>query len=107
MKKLLIGLAAVPFLAGIAMAGQPKPLTDAQMDKVSAGGVVTEFELGSQFEVTVNWNVRNQMEEFGPDVTGAAVATCGVTAICHAADPVTIPGGGIDFGSFPIFWGNS
>ena len=37
MKKLLIGLAAVPFLAGVAMAGQPPPLSDAQMDKVTAG----------------------------------------------------------------------
>jgi len=37
MRKLLIGLAALPFLAGLAMAGQPKPLTDTQMDKVTAG----------------------------------------------------------------------
>jgi hypothetical protein len=37
MNKLLIGLVAVPFLAGVAMAGQPMPLTDAQMDKVTAG----------------------------------------------------------------------
>jgi hypothetical protein len=37
MKKLLVGLAALPFLAGVAMAGQPVPLSDAQMDKVTAG----------------------------------------------------------------------
>jgi hypothetical protein len=35
MKKLVVGLAAVPFLAGIAMAGQPVPLSDAQMDRVT------------------------------------------------------------------------
>src|SRR5262249_31510816 len=46
MKKLLIGFAAVPFLAGIAMAGQPKPLTDAQMDKVTAGQLI-EVEWGN------------------------------------------------------------
>jgi hypothetical protein len=37
MKKLLIGFAALPFLAGVAMAGQPTALSDAQMDKVTAG----------------------------------------------------------------------
>jgi hypothetical protein len=37
MKKLLVGLAALPFLAGVAMAGQPVSLSDAQMDKVTAG----------------------------------------------------------------------
>lgn len=41
MKQLLVGLAALPFLAGVAMAGQPMPLNDTQMDKVTAG---LEFE---------------------------------------------------------------
>jgi hypothetical protein len=35
MKKLLMGLAALPFATGVAMAGQP--LTDQQMDRVTAG----------------------------------------------------------------------
>lgn len=35
MKKLLIGLAVLPFLAGVAAAGQP--LSDQQMDGVTAG----------------------------------------------------------------------
>jgi hypothetical protein len=35
MKKLLFGLAAVPFLAGVASAAEP--LGDAQMDRVTAG----------------------------------------------------------------------
>ena len=37
MKKLLVGLAALPFLAGVAMADQPTLLSDAQMDTVTAG----------------------------------------------------------------------
>ena len=35
MRKLLMGLAAVPFWVGMAVAGQP--LTDQQMDRVTAG----------------------------------------------------------------------
>jgi hypothetical protein len=35
MKTLLIGLAALPFVASVAVAGQP--LTDQQMDRVTAG----------------------------------------------------------------------
>lgn len=35
MKKMLMGLAALPFLAGVAVAGQP--LTDQQLDRVTAG----------------------------------------------------------------------
>ena len=35
MKKVLMGLAALPFMAGVAMAGQP--LTSQQMDQVTAG----------------------------------------------------------------------
>jgi hypothetical protein len=37
MKKLLIALTALPFMAGVAAAGQPQPLKDQQMDKVTAG----------------------------------------------------------------------
>jgi hypothetical protein len=37
MKKLLCGLAALPFLAGVALADQPMQLNDKQMDKVTAG----------------------------------------------------------------------
>jgi len=37
MKKLLLGLAVLPFLAGMSLAGQPQALTDQQMDKVAAG----------------------------------------------------------------------
>ncbi len=37
MIKLLHGLAVLPFMAGIAMAGQPALLSDIQMDKITAG----------------------------------------------------------------------
>lgn len=37
MKRLLLGLAVLPFLAGVSLAGNPTPLTDKQMDKVTAG----------------------------------------------------------------------
>jgi hypothetical protein len=37
MKSVLYGLAALPFFAGIALAGQPTQLSDTQMDKVTAG----------------------------------------------------------------------
>jgi hypothetical protein len=38
MKKLLLGLAALPLLAGVALAAEP--LKDAQLDKVTAGGLL-------------------------------------------------------------------
>ena len=41
MKKVLMGLAALPFLAGVAVAGQP--LTDRQMDRVTAGFTATSI----------------------------------------------------------------
>ena len=37
MSKLLAGFAALPLLAGVALAGQPTPLTNTQMDQVTAG----------------------------------------------------------------------
>jgi len=37
MKRLLFGLAALPFLASVSLAAQSAPLSDQQMDKVTAG----------------------------------------------------------------------
>jgi hypothetical protein len=42
MKKLLLGLAILPFAAGVALATQP--LTDNQMDKVTAGHALALVE---------------------------------------------------------------
>jgi hypothetical protein len=56
MKKWLFGLAVLPFLAGVSLAGQPAPLSDTQMDKVTAGFdflEVTIQNLGSKI-VAIN-----------------------------------------------------
>ena len=47
MRKLLLGLAVLPFLAGVALAGQPQALTDQQMDKVSAGFDFAEVDINN------------------------------------------------------------
>jgi hypothetical protein len=64
MKKLLVGLAAVPFLACVAMAGQPTPLGDAQMDKVTAGGPEFNVFLGNTPAFELNFNV----PPYGPNI---------------------------------------
>jgi hypothetical protein len=51
MNKSLMGLVILPFLAGTAMAAQP--LTDKQMDKVSAGHDVQLLELTNSTFVTI------------------------------------------------------
>ncbi|MBV8094106.1 MAG: hypothetical protein JOY71_07585 [Acetobacteraceae bacterium] len=47
MKKLLAGVAALPFLAGVALAGQPVALNDTQMDKVTAGFDFAELDVSN------------------------------------------------------------
>jgi hypothetical protein len=51
MNKTLMGLAILPFLAGTALAGQP--LTDKQMDKVTAGHDFQNLELTNSTFVTI------------------------------------------------------
>ena len=55
MRSLLYGLAALPFLAGVALAGQPMQLTDKQMDNVTAGFdlKVTEISNTSWTQVSI------------------------------------------------------
>jgi hypothetical protein len=64
MNKLLIGLAAMPFLAGVAMAGQPTPLSDTQMDKVTAGTIDIQL-IGSPAPNMINVNVPPSPNFFG------------------------------------------
>jgi len=45
MKRLILGLAVLPFLAGISMAGTPTVLTDKQMDQVTAGFDFNETDI--------------------------------------------------------------
>jgi len=51
MKKTLMGMAILPFLASIALAGQP--LTDKQMDKVTAGHDFQALELTNSTFVSI------------------------------------------------------
>jgi len=53
MKKLLLGLAVLPFLAGVSLAGQPQALTDQQMDKVAAGFDFAEVDINNVGAVAV------------------------------------------------------
>jgi hypothetical protein len=47
MKKWLFGMAVLPFLAGVALAGQPMQLNDKQMDKVTAGFELFETDISN------------------------------------------------------------
>jgi len=55
MRKLLYGVAVLPFLAGVALAEQPIQLSDKQMDKVTAGFDlrVTEISNTSWTQVSI------------------------------------------------------
>jgi hypothetical protein len=53
MKGLLCGLAALPFLAGIAWAQQPMQLTNTQMDGVTAGTLIVEVSNTSAAAVSI------------------------------------------------------
>jgi len=53
MKKLLSGIAALPFMAAIALAGQPTPLTDNQMDTVTAGFDFAEVDISNTSTVGI------------------------------------------------------
>jgi hypothetical protein len=59
MKKLLLGLAVLPCLAGVSLAGQPQPLTDQQMDKVAAGFDFTEYDSNNAGQTLVLINEPN------------------------------------------------
>jgi len=52
MKRLLLGLAILPFVAGVALAAQP--LTDKQMDKVVAGHDLSLIELTDTTLIGIN-----------------------------------------------------
>jgi hypothetical protein len=47
MKRLLFGVAALPLLAGIALAHEPVQLTNTQMDKVTAGFSLREIDVSN------------------------------------------------------------
>jgi hypothetical protein len=53
MKRLLIGLAVLPFLAGVSLAASPVSLSDQQMDRVTAGFDFMETDSSDTSSVTV------------------------------------------------------
>jgi hypothetical protein len=57
MKRLLLGLAVLPFIAGISLAAQPVPLSDQQMDTVTAGFDFTELDVQNLGTVRVDINL--------------------------------------------------
>jgi hypothetical protein len=76
MKKLLLGLAVLPFLAGASVAGQPQPLSDQQMDKVAAGFDFTETDINNVGALNIQIN-----DPLNPPSTGSPpVAVCGTGA---------------------------
>jgi len=56
MKRLLMGLVVLPFLAGVSLAASPVPLSDQQMDRVTAGFDFLETEISDTSTVTVAVN---------------------------------------------------
>jgi hypothetical protein len=74
MKTLFFGLAAVPLLASVAFADGPAPLSDRQMDNVTAGHVFSVFEESNKFMV---WVDIDQARAPG----AVAVSTAGAAAI--------------------------
>jgi hypothetical protein len=87
MKMLFAGLVALPFLAGVAMAGELAPLSDTQLDQVTAG---LSFSVNNALSGTQN----------GATGTGATnntttgVATAGILPVNVAAAGQTYVSGG-------------
>jgi hypothetical protein len=80
MKKLLLGLAVLPFLAGASVAGQPQPLTDQQMDKVAAGFDFTEIDINNLGAVSIQINdPANPPGGCGGTTTGCFINIKGTT----------------------------
>jgi len=74
MKRLLFGLVALPFLAGVSLAAQPVPLSDTQMDVVTAGFDFFEHNIQNLGNVTV-----------AADFPPVGVAACGTDGGCFLA----------------------
>jgi len=97
MRKLLLGLAVLPFLAGVSLAGQPQALTDQQMDKVAAGFDFSELDVNNVGVTIIGIN------------DGAAPGLCGSAS--SGACFVNISGttwgklGGTPVQSFQLFVG--
>ena len=99
MKKLFIGVAALPFLANITMASQSMTLADSQMDQVTAG----ELDLNGGPGALFHWGDYYQTGGFyptyysGPTLTFPSPGSnCAAGLACyHAAPGGTIPAVGL------------
>jgi len=80
MKRLLFGLAALPFLAGVSLAAQPVPLSDTQMDRVTAGFDFESLELHNLGVALV-------------EINGPALVTCRLAGCFLQIDGTQFPGG--------------
>src|SRR5947209_70899 len=69
MKRLLIGFATLPFLAGIAPAIQPTPLSDVQMDRVTAAGFSAFAVADAQASGKVVTTSTGTVAQVGPVLT--------------------------------------
>ncbi len=102
MKKVLMGLAALPFLAGVAAAGQP--LTDQQLDRVTAGFTATSISdaQGVVGESGVLLTTVATLSEVAPFATAKAgeisstlfksVAAAQASSVTSTTTPLPIPG---------------
>jgi hypothetical protein len=70
MKSFLYGLAVLPFLAGVALAGEPMQLSDKQMDRVTAGFDISELDVSNTSWVYVS------VDQFPNPVTGVSSHDC-------------------------------
>ena len=96
MKKLVLGLAVLPFLAGVSLAGQPQALTDQQMDKVAAGFDFAEMDVNN---VGTTITEVNHTNFFAPPSS----ATC-PTGLCFVAiQGTSYPSGVQSFQLYAIF----
>jgi hypothetical protein len=104
MKKVLMGLAILPFLAGIAAAGQP--LTDRQLDRVSAGFdamALAEAEglVGLGGQVITTTATLSQVQRIGVGTLGEvssnlykAISAASASTITSVHQPSSFLGGG-------------
>jgi hypothetical protein len=89
MKRLLVGLAALPFLTTVALAGQPTQLSDAQMDRVTAGNFVVSPQNPS-FTVSLDNPYTVYEVTTSPPITVIPVVTCCVPTVSVSAPSVTL-----------------
>jgi hypothetical protein len=82
MKKLVIGVAVLPFLAGIASASQPKPLNDAQMDTVTAGALNAGITATGAVSTAIT----------APHAVNTAITEWEALSLCHCSFADLHPG---------------